>query len=356
MAKSKYEIKLPKENLKGNIMRAAFIDKTLNIYISEAEKPKLKTGYALIKVVYSGICGTDLSIASGGQKHRINYPHIMGHEFSGIIDELNGEADFKKGDRVVIDPLYSCGECVPCKNNQHQVCANLKVLGIEFEGSFSEYVAVPIENIHKIPDDLPDQLACLIEPLSVAYRAVNRANLKGDEKIYISGGGPIGLLVGLIAQHKGIKNIILSEINPYRLKMAKEFGFEIIDASKTKNLEEYLISNYEAKVDVVFEAAGLPITAQQMTTAVKEQGKIILVGLFKEAPLIDLSTMQYKEITLLTTRSYTRNEFKEAINLAVNQRNNLERIISHVVNLEDTNEAFRIMRSAENVLKVLIKS
>lgn len=337
-------------------MRAVFIDEDLNINTSETNIPKLEKGYALIRVMYSGVCGTDLSISHGRLKHRINYPHIMGHEFSGIVEELNGESNFKKGDRVVVDPLYSCGICIPCKNNQHQVCMNLKVLGIEFNGSFAEYVTVPFENIHKIPDNLPDNLACLIEPLSVTYRAVNKANLQKDESVLILGGGPIGLMVGLIAQEKGVKNVLLSEVNPYRLEIAKEFGFKTIDASEVKNIEEYLINNFGRKVDVVFEAAGSAITAQQMTTVVREQGKIVLVGLFKDPPLIDLSTMQYKEITLLTSRSYTRDEFKDSISLAIKLKNKLEKIVSHIVDVDDANRAISIMKSAQDVLKVLIKS
>ncbi|MFC5591461.1 zinc-binding dehydrogenase [Sporosarcina soli] len=337
-------------------MRAVLIDENLNINISEANIPEVEEGYALIKVKYSGVCGTDLSISYGGLKHRINYPLIMGHEFSGVVEQLNGETDLAIGDRVVVDPLYSCGNCISCKNNQHQVCTNLKVLGIEYNGSFAEYVAIPFENIHKVPDNLSDKLACLIEPLSVTHRAVNKADLQENSSVLILGGGPIGLMLGLIAKEKGVKDVFLSEVNPHRLKIAKEFGFKTIDGTKIKNIGEYLMDNFDGKVDVVFEAAGSPITAQQMTTVVKEQGKVILVGLFKEPPLLDLSTMQYKEITLLTSRSYTRHEFKSSIPLSIKLEKSLEKIISHIVDVDNANEALTIMKSGQNVLKVLIKS
>lgn len=337
-------------------MRALIIDKDLKINVTETNKPKVMNGYALVKVAYSGVCGSDLSISQGGLKHRIDYPHIMGHEFSGIVEELNGETGFKKGDRVLVDPLFSCGICVPCENNQHQVCSQLKILGIEFKGSFTEYVSVPFQNMQRVPKELPDSLACLIEPLSVAYRAINRANLEKEENVLILGGGPIGLMLGIIAKDKGIENIFISEISPYRLKIAKKLGFKTIDSSKVKSLEEYFINNIGKKADAVFEAAGSLVTVKQMTTVVKEQGKIILVGLFKDPPLIDLSTMQYKEISLLTSRSYTRKEFKDAINIAIRQKSNLDKIISHVIDLKEACGVFDIIKTESNVLKILIRS
>ncbi|MBS4208144.1 alcohol dehydrogenase catalytic domain-containing protein [Bacillus sp. FJAT-50079] len=325
-----------------------------NISINEIQKPTVQSGEALIKVLCAGLCGTDMMIYFG--KHpRAKAPLAMGHEFSGVIEEISGDSLFKIGDRVVVEPTISCGNCSACISGQNHVCESLQLIGIDMDGGFAEYVVVPIDRLHKTPDHLSDSIASLAEPVAVAVHTVRKSKLKIGQDIAILGAGPIGLLIGLIAKLNGANTIFISDISPYRLKVAKELGFHVLDANRISITEEILNRTNERGVDVVFEVAGTQTTAEQMIDIIKTQGEIVVVSVFKQPPTLNLAKMHYREISLTTTRCYSSDDFKTAIDLLAQGNLHVSPIISHELSLDEINKGFLLMENPETSLKVLIK-
>ena len=324
------------------------------IRIEERKVPALKEGEVLLKVSHIGICGTDMAIYHGNLSHRVKPPLVMGHEMSGVVVE-NGDTPFQIGERVVVEPTLNCGKCKPCRSGNYNVCKNVGFIGIERDGGFAEYVAVPYERLHRIPTELSDAHAAVVEPLAVAVHAVKMSNLKLGDDVVIFGAGPIGLLVGLAAKEAGAGRIIVSDISPFRLKKAEELGFIAIDSKNKDAVAEVRALTDQNGADIVFEVAGIPITAKQMVEAVKIQGQIVVVSLFKQPSPVDLQRMQSQEISLITCRCYVADDFEKTIQLMSAGRIDVSPIISHVLSLDHIAEGFSLMENPEKSIKILIK-
>lgn len=329
------------------------------VYVSEAKavmqqkaKPVIKEGEALVKVSHAGICGTDMMIYFG--KHpRAQAPLTMGHEFSGVIEEIRGETEFSVGDRVAVEPTLSCGTCEACVRGQFHVCKKLKLIGIDQDGGFAQHVAVPVNRLHRLPEKLSSEHAALAEPVAVAVHTVRRSRLKVGDQAVILGAGPIGLLIGMIAKRAGAKKVMISDISSYRLTKAKELGFIPIDAAKKDVVKEVRLLTDDVGADVVFEVAGNQITAKQMVETSRIQGEIVVVSVYKSAPEVNLAAMHFKEISLTTTRCYTREDFQTAIDLLANGEIAADSLISHKLPLEDIQAGFEFMQRPDESLKVL---
>ncbi|MCG5103218.1 zinc-dependent alcohol dehydrogenase [Oceanobacillus alkalisoli] len=325
-----------------------------DVRIKQVQKPIPKKDEALIKVSSAGICGTDMMIFFG--KHpRAEAPLIMGHEFSGIIDSINGVSDFTVGDRVVIEPTISCGKCPACEAGQMHVCQELKLIGIDMDGGFAEYVTVPINRLHRVPKELSLSVAALAEPLAVAVHTVRRSSLKIGENVAILGAGPIGLLIGMIAKLNGANNIFISDISPYRLEKAKDLGLHPINAGE-KDVVDGILSYTNGKlIDTVFEVAGTETTLEQTVKLIKTQGKIVVVSVFKNRPLIDLTSMHFNEISLTTTRCYSKDDFRTAIDIMAGGKVDISAVISHQLKIEEIEKGFSLMGEPDKSLKILIQ-
>jgi (R,R)-butanediol dehydrogenase/meso-butanediol dehydrogenase/diacetyl reductase len=337
-----------------SLMRAGQYLSEKKLGVSMVDKPSIKEGEALVKVSFAGICGTDMMIYFG--KHpRAKAPLTMGHEFSGVIEEIETDSAFSIGDRVVIEPTISCGQCPACQSGHSNVCKTLRLIGIDMDGGFAEYVAVPIDRLHKIPDQLSESIAALAEPVAVAIHTVRKSDLVVGENVAILGAGPIGLLIGMVAKLNGANTIFISDISPYRLAKAEELGFTALDARNVNVTEEILSKTNGHGVDIVFEVAGSQITANQMVEIVKTRGQIVVVSVFKQPPTVDFAKMHFNEISLTTTRCYSRDDFSIAISLMAQGKLDVAPIISHEVAIEELDQGFLLMENPDESLKVLIK-
>ncbi len=320
----------------------------------ELDKPVPGEGEALIKISYAGICGTDMMIYAG--KHpRAKAPLALGHEFCGMIEQVNGQGGFAAGDRVVVEPTLSCGTCDACRAGQNHVCRTLKLIGIDKHGGFAEYVTAPLHRLHRVPEELSDELAALTEPLACAVHTVRRSRVKVGDTVAVLGAGPIGLLVGLVAKLAGAQRIIISDISPYRLSVAKQLGFTALNAKETNVVESVKALTEGKGADVVFEVAGTPATAKQMVEIAKIQGEIFVVSVFKEPPAVDLANMHYREISLTTSRCYSGGDFSAAMQMMAANMLDLSPLISHRIGLHDIAEGFELMKNTEQSLKILIR-
>src|SRR5699024_4865526 len=325
------------------------------IKVSSKETPNIVENEALIKISYTGICGTDMMIYSGDHP-RAETPIVMGHEFSGVVEKIYENSKFKVGDRVVIEPTISCGYSSPCKSGNSHICENLKLIGIDMDGGFAEYACVPINRLHSLPESLPLSLSALTEPVAVAVHSVRRSKLKVGQDVAILGAGPIGLLIGLIAQINGANNIYISDISSFRLNIAKKLGFQTINAQEINPVESILEKTNGNLMDVVFEVAGTQTTVEQMIDLIRTQGEIVIVSVFKHNPNIRLADMHFRELSINTTRVYTSDDFDTALNIINSEKRKFSTIISHELPLDQIEEGFSLMKNPDESLKVLIKS
>ncbi len=318
----------------------------------ETPKPVVKENEALLKVSYAGICGTDMMIYSGLHP-RAEAPLILGHEFSGVVEEVQKNAYVKKGDRVAVEPILVCGTCAACQSGNSHVCAQLKYIGIDGDGGFAEYVTAPLDHLHRMPDTVTDKAAAMLEPLAVAIHTVRRSTLKVGDTVTILGAGPIGLLIALIAERAGAGKIFISDVSPMRLQVAKELGFEAVDATKENVVQTVKDYTNNVGADVVFEVAGNQITADQMIECIKFQGQVVVVSVYKEPPTLQLAAMHFREIGLITTRCYQSGDFTKAIELLGQNKVNVDLLVSHVLPLSKIQKGFDLMGNPNESLKIL---
>lgn len=336
------------------LMKAGLYFGEKHVAPGELEIPKPREGEALIRVSSAGICGTDMLIYYG--KHpRAQAPLAMCHEFSGVIVETVGDSPFAPGDHVVPETYKSCGSCEACLSGQYHVCKTLRAIGIDSHGGFAEFAVVPLNKLHRIPEGLSDNDASMTEPLAVAVHTVRRSGMKLGSRIAILGGGPIGLLIGLVAKQAGAQEIIISDVSPYRIQKAKELGFTALDAKTVNVTEEILSVTGGIGADVIFEVAGNQATVNQMVEATRIQGNIVVVSLFKQLPTVDLTKMHFKELSLTTTRCYSRNDFETALHLMSSGKVDVAPLISHELALDQIAEGFRLMENPEVAMKIVFR-
>lgn len=325
------------------------------VEIREMAVPEPQEGQVRIKVKYCGICGSDIGIFTG--KHpRAQAPLVLGHEFIGTIDAINGgSGKFKVGDRVSAYPLISCGHCFACETGIPHVCQTLKLIGIDVDGGIAEYVTCDESVLFKIDDSVSDKAASVIEPLAVIIRTVHQADFKALDSAVVVGAGPIGILTGIVLKHLGASKIIISDIDELRLDMCKEFGFETVNV-KNDNLIDYVNNATNGVgVDVVFECSGSEVAALEMTKLCRIGGTICLTGVHKVPHAVNLQDVNFKEQTLIGSRVYTLREFGQAVTFAKEIAPKLEKIVTHIVPLTESTNVFDLIKDpSEMTVKVVV--
>ncbi len=337
-------------------MKAALFQGPNKIEVKEIEKPKIQKGEALIKISYAGICGTDLHIFKG--KHpRAKAPLAMSHEFSGIIEEINDEqADLKVSDRVVVNPLLPCGNCLPCREGKIHICPNLHLIGIDRDGAFAEYTKADIERIIRIPDSLSLELAALAEPVAVAVHAVRKAQVSVGDKVVVMGGGPIGQLVAQIARLNGASPVILSEIAPERIEFAQKMGL-ITANSKDDTINKVKKLIRKEGADIVFEAVGVQSTYDYITEIVRPDGKIVAVGAASGPIAVDFWKLFFNELNIIGIHVYDQNAFEIAIQLLNKYPDLFRHFVSKIIGFDNLQKEFENLAAGNaSVMKILVKN
>ncbi len=257
--------------------------------------PEVGDNDALIKVAYSGICGSEMSIIHGTNTHGAKTPKILGHEFAGTIAAVGRNVkDYKVGDRVTAHPHASCGGCYFCQRGQEGFCQNaFNFITAKDSGAFSEYTLVRAKNLYKIPDGMSFKTASLIEPLSIAVHAFSLINMQPGDSVVIQGGGTIGLCCLLIAKACGAGNIILSEPVEGRLELAKKFGADVVINPMKNDLDGAVRKICKYGMDLTIEAAGNPKTCEASIPLTKSGGTVLVVGV---APPDKLSAVSFGDI------------------------------------------------------------
>lgn len=336
----------------GQTMRAQFYQGARQFTAGTAPVPSAAAGEALLRVRRVGICGTDLHIYEGHLDSRVGKGRIIGHETFAEVVEAPAGASVRAGDRVVINPVVSCGECRACKMGASYVCYNLKVRGVDVDGGMRELYPVPVDRLLKVPDTLSDDHAALIEPLAVATHDVNRAQVKPGDAVLVLGGGPIGALIAMVCRHRGAR-IAVAEINPFRVDMLKGLGLEVLGPDRDVMTFVPEWTNGEG-VDVAFEVTGNPKAVRLMTDVVRVWGTISIVAIHAEPMPVNLLAMFSRELTMHASRLYTWEAWEEAIRLGATGAVTLGPLVSKKIPLEALGEGMEQALKGGPVMKVLV--
>ena len=316
-----------------------------------------KAGEVKIKVKYCGICGSDIHGYTGASGRKIP-PMIMGHEFSGVITELGeGASKFKIGDRVAVQPVKYCGECAFCKSGNVNICANRRGLGVlDVDGAFTEYICLEEKYVYPLADNVSDEEGALLEPLSVAYHAVNHALPLEGQNVLIAGTGTIGLLILMLVKANQAKNIVVTDLSEDRLEMARRFGANITVNPMTQDLDQVLKdAGIRDQIDVAIECVGATPTCQQTVDFVRIQGRIVWVGNAAKMVTINMQNIVTREVSIYGTYAFTEEDFSGALKLLEEKRIHAQEIVSRIVTLEETVDAFEeLTKGAGKDIKILV--
>jgi 2-desacetyl-2-hydroxyethyl bacteriochlorophyllide A dehydrogenase len=335
-------------------MKALFYEGNHSFTIKTTEKQPLQKGEVRLKMAYVGVCGTDVHIYHGKMDARVKPPQIIGHEVSGVIDEVGeGVGDWKVGENVTVRPLHP-GTEMPADNGYRHIGQNLKFIGIDSPGGMQQFWTVPAFTLHKLPENLSLQLGAMIEPLAVACHDVRLGEVGAGENAIVIGGGPIGLLVALVARQKGA-NVMISEVNQKRIEFIQSLGFQTVNP-----LEQDLVKTVEeftkgAMADVVFEVSGVQAGVTAMTQLPKVRGRIVMVAIHSEPKAVDLFRFFWREIKLIGARVYEPEDFDEAIALAASGTLPLDKMITQVSPLEDAKKVFENIDQNPAGMKYLLE-
>ncbi len=333
-------------------MRVSYYQGNRTFTTGSAPVPAAKAGEALLRVRRVGICGTDLHIYQGHLDHRVPRGGVIGHETFAEVAEAPVGSGFRPGDRVVVEPVLSCGACRACRMGAGYLCYRLKVLGVDVPGGMQDYWAVPAARLLKVPDSLSDDHAALIEPLAVATHDVTRAGVKPGDAVVVFGGGPIGCLIALVCGHRGAR-VRVAEVNPFRLDLLRSLGLDTIgpDGDVVRAVDDWTGGD---GADVAFEVTGNPAAARVMTDAVRVWGTISVVAIHSEPVPVHLYPMFARELTMHGSRLYTRAAWEEAIRLASTGAVPVGPLVSCRIRLEDLQKGMEEALRGGPVMKVLV--
>ncbi|GAA0881163.1 alcohol dehydrogenase catalytic domain-containing protein [Algoriphagus jejuensis] len=334
-------------------MKATVYQGNQSFAVIEKEIDMPKSGEVRIKVAYSGVCGTDVHIFHGMMDKRVSIPQTIGHEMSGVIDALGEDVDgFALGDKVVVRPLDD-RLVQPSDKGFNHICEKLKFIGIDSPGSMQQYWNVPAFVLHKLPAATDLKLAALVEPLSVAVHDVRMSGLVPGETAVVLGGGPIGLLVALVAKEAGAK-VIISEVNETRIRMAGEFGLTAVNPTQL-DLVQYVREQTEGRLaDVVFEVAGVQPALDVMTELAGIRGRIVMVAIHGQKKPVDLFKFFWKELKLIGARVYEKGDYEKAIELITANELPFVKMITDVQPLSKIQQVFESIDKNPEGLKVLM--
>lgn len=336
-------------------MKAVYINKPGEIEIKEIPLPIRKQGEALLKILYCGICGSDLGSYRGSFAY-FDYPRIPGHEFSAeIVDIDKNDYNLEKGMIVTCNPYFNDGTCYSCKKGLLNACENNETFGCQRDGAFCKYITMPLERIYDGKGLDPKELAA-IEPFCISYHGVKRANIKKGDNVLIIGAGTIGVLSAITAKNKGA-NVYIADISNEKIEKAKEFGIDgvILNSSNIDFLNKVNEITNNNGFDIVIEAVGKPSTFQDCIDSVCYGGQIVLIGVGKENLDFFFTIIQKKELTIYGSRNALKEDFIELIDLVKTGNIPLNKIITNMYKFDNVSQAFSDFSEKQNeMLKVMI--
>lgn len=336
-------------------MKTVLITEPGKIEVTQTAMPNVKEGEALLKIRYCGICGADVASYTGNQPFT-TYPRIPGHEFSAeIVSIPENDKGLKAGDIVTANPYFNCGSCYSCERGFVNCCTDNQTMGVQRDGSFCEYVAMPIERIYHGKGLSAQQLA-LIEPFSISYHACQRAEIKPTDNVLVIGAGPIGLFALISAKLKGAK-VYVADVLDGRLEMAKDYGADGVINSKNQDIleETKKITNGNG-FDVCIEACGLSTTFLNCIDCAAFAANIILIGNGKKDTTFLHSILLKKELNVHGSRNSLAKDFSELIDIVASGKVDVMKMVSGIYPMDNADDAFKALADNDGSLaKILVE-
>lgn len=312
----------------------------------------------LIKVSKSAICGTDLHIYTWDEwaRQTIKTPLIIGHEYMGYVAEIGSEVEHVKvGDRVTVEGHISCGHCRNCRRGRQHICDNTIGIGVNRDGGFAEYLVVPFKNVLHIDSRIPDEILAIMDPLGNATHTALSFPLLGEDVLITGIGGPIGAMAAAICKFAGARNVVGTDLNPFRRELARKLGATLVIDPSVENLREKMSTlHMVGGFDVGLECSGSPVAFDDMVNNMYNGGKISLLGLLPNSTQINWSKLIFKGLTLKGI--YGREMFETWYHMEMMLLSGLDisPVITHRFPAEEYQLAFDIIE-AGNCGKIILE-
>jgi (R,R)-butanediol dehydrogenase / meso-butanediol dehydrogenase / diacetyl reductase len=345
------------------LMRAAVWYKEKDIRVEEREPAKLGARDVKVRVAWAGICGSDLHeylhgpvIIPKGEPDPITggeSPLTLGHEFAGVIEEVGTEVkSFQKGDRVVINPLFTYGN----KPASVDLYDGFSFAGLATDGGFADFAVLPEKNVYKLPDNLTLEEGALVEPMAVAVQAVKEADFKFGQSVAVFGAGPIGLFTIIAAKAAGASKIIVFDLSEERLEKARLVGATHTFNSGEVDPVEKVKSLVPDGVDVSFEVAGVNATFNQSIQVAKSRGVVVVVSIFAKPIEFNPMDITGSGVKITSTLAYEPEVFQTTIDLMAEGALNPKGVITDRIELENIVESgFEVLTNDKRQAKILVK-
>ena len=336
-------------------MKAVVIEKPGKIVVAEREIPEITENQVLLKVKAAGICGSDAAIYHGKNAFA-TYPRVVGHEFAGEVvaagSAVNGIA---LGDHVAVDPVVSCGHCYACRTGRHNVCKQVNVLGVHRDGGYREYVAVDQNQLYKLPNDMPWEIAATVEPYSIGAQVAHQGRLAKGDTVLICGAGPIGLIILQVVKMKGAAAVVMDMVDS-RLEAAKAMGADKVVNSRHEDIAEVMREFTGGEgFNLIYEATG---NTDVLRTCIRDlpspAGRIVVLGFSTvEFPIRQVDIMS-RELEIIGTR-LNNYRFPEVIKWFTDKKVDPAAIVTHTFSVWEAERAFQYNDAhPEAVLKTIL--
>ena len=341
-------------------MKALVLSGPRELAVQDVPDPTLTSGEMLVRVSFAGICGTDLRLFNGTKV--VRYPRVIGHEFSGrVVETTPGSGDWSVGQRVVVYPTLSCGQCYACQAGRPNICVQRRTIGYEYDGGFREFVAIPADavangNVIAIPDALTDEEAALTEPVAAALMGVRRAGVRAGSQVLIFGAGPIGLAHAALCRLGGASMIAVSEPQAARREAALGVGVDGVIDPAAEGLSEGVARVFgQPGPDIAFIDVGIPDLVPSAIGVLRKGGRCVLFAGMAEGAtcVLEPNTVHYREVDLVGSSSSTSENQQEVLRLAVQEGFPLRSLLSDILPLNSWSTGFE-MKDRGAGLKVLL--
>ncbi|PYF79236.1 L-threonine 3-dehydrogenase [Marinomonas alcarazii] len=321
------------------------------IWMTDVPRPECGHNDVVIKISKTAICGTDMHIYQWDDwaQNTIPVPMTVGHEFVGVITEIGPEVSgFKIGDRVSGEGHITCGHCRNCRAGRRHLCRRTLGVGVNRTGAFAEYLVIPASNAFKIPDNISDDMAAIFDPFGNATHTALSFDLIGED-VLITGAGPIGAMAAAIAKHVGARNVVITDVNDFRLDLAKKMG-----ATRTVNASRESLKDVMSEIDmhegfdVGLEMSGNDTAFRSMLECMNHGGKIAMLGIPGKDTLIDWNQVIFKG--LIIKGIYGREMYETWYKMVAMLQSGLDisPIITHRFDIDDFQQGFGTMESGKS--------
>jgi len=326
------------------------------LLMDEVPVPTIGASDVLVRIKKSAICGTDVHIYNWDEwsQKTIPVPMVVGHEYVGVVEEVGRDVvDLKPGDRVTGEGHITCGHCRNCRAGRRHLCRATVGVGVNRPGSFAEYLSLPAVNAFKLPDEIPDELAAIFDPFGNAVHTALSFDLIGED-VLITGAGPIGIMAAAIARHVGARYVVVTDVNEYRLDLARKIGATHVLNPQRESLQDAMkLLGMTEGFDVGLEMSGNSAAFQSMLQGMNHGGRIAILGIFPSAVSVDFGQIIFKGLQLKGI--YGREMFETWYKMTTMLQSGLDisQVITHRFPIDRFREGFDVMRSGRSGKVVL---